>query len=319
MKKITQPAVESSLNFSDQVRGGIYGTAVGDSIAAAYETKSAEEVAQLLRSVNDLQMRDYDHWNDRVPAGTYTDDTTQMLLLGESVTEKGFDVVDQFRRYKKGLEDGDGSPENRAVGWGGQTKRVLRAPESELQKRLVETDSKPQGIGSLMRIMSLALWNYGKTDSREVLKQAIDSSSVTHNSDEARFACAAYVKIVHLILDGVPKGEIINRVQEQLPSLPPKIEAVLSRNFQKCTNSDLNPTFLVADALEIALWVWQQFESYRRAIYEVTCLGGDTDTYAAIAGGLIGVQNGVEDIPKEWMGKLRGKERLENLVQEIMN
>jgi ADP-ribosyl-[dinitrogen reductase] hydrolase len=43
-------------------------------------------------------------------------------------------------------------------------------------------------------------------------------------------------------------------------------------------------------------------------------LGNDTDTTAAVAGGLAGVKYGGEGLPDDWMGLLRGKEMVEAIL-----
>ena len=43
-------------------------------------------------------------------------------------------------------------------------------------------------------------------------------------------------------------------------------------------------------------------------------LGDDTDTVAAVAGGLAGIMYGMEGIPAEWVDKLRGKEVIDRCL-----
>ncbi|WP_455210647.1 ADP-ribosylglycohydrolase family protein, partial [Kaarinaea lacus] len=43
---------------------------------------------------------------------------------------------------------------------------------------------------------------------------------------------------------------------------------------------------------------------YRRAMEEVIVCGGDTDTVAAILGGIVGAGVGREGIPTEWLNRL---------------
>jgi len=40
----------------------------------------------------------------------------------------------------------------------------------------------------------------------------------------------------------------------------------------------------------------------------VVAIGGDTDTNAAIAGGLLGVRDGVDLIPRRWLDRLQFRE-----------
>jgi ADP-ribosylglycohydrolase len=44
-------------------------------------------------------------------------------------------------------------------------------------------------------------------------------------------------------------------------------------------------------------------------------LGGDTDTIAAIAGGLAGALYGYESIPEEWLAQLQKKDYIEELCE----
>ena len=44
-------------------------------------------------------------------------------------------------------------------------------------------------------------------------------------------------------------------------------------------------------------------------------LGDDTDTVAAIAGGLAGLYYGVENIPTEWLGVIARREWIEEMCE----
>ena len=46
-------------------------------------------------------------------------------------------------------------------------------------------------------------------------------------------------------------------------------------------------------------------------------LGGDTDTIAAIAGGLAGIAYGLQDIPKDWLATLKNKPCLEKITEDF--
>lgn len=47
---------------------------------------------------------------------------------------------------------------------------------------------------------------------------------------------------------------------------------------------------------------------------EAVNLGSDTDTTACVAGALAGALYGFQDIPKEWLADLRGK----NVIDEVL-
>ena len=62
------------------------------------------------------------------------------------------------------------------------------------------------------------------------------------------------------------------------------------------------------------MWSLLTTHSYKECIKKAVDLGDDTDTVAAIAGGLAGILYGIENIPKEWMEKLQGKEIIDQCL-----
>jgi ADP-ribosylglycohydrolase len=77
----------------------------------------------------------------------------------------------------------------------------------------------------------------------------------------------------------------------------------------------------VLDSFWSAWGVVAGARSYRHAIERAVRLGHDTDTTAAIAGGLAGLRWGVAEatggIPAEWLKALRGKDLVEPLVARL--
>ncbi len=56
----------------------------------------------------------------------------------------------------------------------------------------------------------------------------------------------------------------------------------------------------VMDTLEAAIWVMLHTNSYREAVLAAVNLGRDSDTTAAVVGGLAGLKYGIDDIPLGW-------------------
>ncbi len=59
-------------------------------------------------------------------------------------------------------------------------------------------------------------------------------------------------------------------------------------------------------------------EDYASCVLKAVNLGEDTDTVAAIAGGLAGILYGIDAIPEEWMAALKKKELIESICQAFM-
>jgi len=56
---------------------------------------------------------------------------------------------------------------------------------------------------------------------------------------------------------------------------------------------------------------------YVDVVRAAIALGHDTDTTAAVAGGIAGLRDGIEAIPPRWLGRLRGREMVQPFVDAL--
>ncbi|MBQ8932682.1 MAG: ADP-ribosylglycohydrolase family protein [Lachnospiraceae bacterium] len=79
---------------------------------------------------------------------------------------------------------------------------------------------------------------------------------------------------------------------------------------------EINSSGYVLDSLEAAVWCLITTDTYADCVLKAVNLGLDTDTTAAIAGGLAGLYYGRDSIPEEWLHTIReGKTLPQNLVE----
>lgn len=69
----------------------------------------------------------------------------------------------------------------------------------------------------------------------------------------------------------------------------------------------------VVDTLEAAVWCLLSTDNFRDAVLTAVNLGDDTDTVAAITGGLAGLAYGLDAIPKEWLATLKKRDYIEEI------
>ena len=81
--------------------------------------------------------------------------------------------------------------------------------------------------------------------------------------------------------------------------------------------NDIKSTGYVLDSLEACIWVTLKSENYKESIIGATNLGGDTDTIAALTGGLTGIIYGYESIPNEWKDTIARKDYLLDIFEEF--
>ena len=80
------------------------------------------------------------------------------------------------------------------------------------------------------------------------------------------------------------------------------------------SEDEIYSTGYVVHTLEASLWCILRTNNYKEAVLKAVNLGDDTDTTAAVTGGLAGLIYGYDSIPKEWIDKLNNKELIEDCL-----
>ena len=141
--------------------------------------------------------------------------------------------------------------------------------------------SKPQpynswGNGSAMRISPVGF--YAKSED-EVLKEAKASAEATHNHPEGIKGAQAAALAVYLAKTGADK-----------PAIREKIETRFGYDLTSRKLDDIRPdyTFDVScmGTLPVALLAFLESTDYEDAVRNAISVGGDSDTIAAVTGGI---------------------------------
>lgn len=80
--------------------------------------------------------------------------------------------------------------------------------------------------------------------------------------------------------------------------------------------SEIRSGGYVIETIEAAVWCLITTDSLKKCLLKVVNLGDDTDTVAAVAGGLAGLYYGVDAIPKDWLDVIIHKEYVENMCEK---
>lgn len=133
-------------------------------------------------------------------------------------------------------------------------------------------------------------------------EQIAEVSAITHAHKISKESCIIYVRIAQEMFAGVSLREAIEKHVSE--------KSILHRlrYIDRLEEKEIRSSGYVVDSFEAAMWSLLTTNSYKECIEKAVNLGDDTDTVAAIAGGLAGILYGIENIPKEWMEKLQGKE-----------
>jgi ADP-ribosylglycohydrolase len=254
--------------------------------------------------------------------GEWTDDTSMAIAIAEAATNGADlrgeaaldDIVQRWHEWMQSAKDVgvQTSQVLRAAGWIGLSARTARQAAAALHERTGRT----AGNGSLMRTAPVALAYLD--DRRPLVDAARAVSELTHYDPDAGGASVLwFLAIRHAVLT----GEIDVRVG--LPLLSPDRRERWSGLIDAAEQSkpaDFPNNGWVVTAFQAA---WSaicttpmpvddpangvfRVDHLRLALDAAVRVGNDTDTVAAIAGGLLGAAYGASAIPAAWRRLLHG-------------
>lgn len=271
---------------SKSLRSIVCGAAVGDALGVPYEFMARDTFEC------DGMIGGGAHG---MPAGTFSDDTSLLLATCDSIREcGGIDVGDMRGRFGAWLRDGAYTADGRAFDVGNATATALR-------QGFGCDGERSNGNGSLMRIAPLAL-----TDATDDEIRAV--SAITHARPVSTEACVFFV---HVLRD-LHAGEWIEEAIER--NIPDDKRFAFLKGIQDTPRDNIRSTGYVLDTLGAALWCVCNTDSYEECVLQAVNLGDDSDATACVAGALAGAIYGLDYIPPEWMGQLRGKEVIDGCL-----
>jgi ADP-ribosylglycohydrolase len=248
-----------------------------------------------------------------------------MLALLDSLIGVGFDPEDQGRRAlawwdeRAYTPDGDG-----AFDIGSATSTALHRLRAGVPAiDAGGTEERDQGNGSLMRILPIALID-PPVDDAALAERAHLASRVTHGHPNCQVACALYVLVARILADradGEPEVALALATDRLLAVYAgQQAFASVLRELLAHRSSLRKPGGgWVLDSFWSAWEAFASAGSYRETIERAVGYGHDTDTTAAIAGGLAGIRWALDEsegaIPSEWLEALRGKDIVEEIFR----
>jgi ADP-ribosylglycohydrolase len=174
------------------------------------------------------------------------------------------------------------------------------------------------GNGSLMRILPFVLYGYFRGYFTEEAVQLVHTaSSLTHGHVISLIGCGIYTLLIRSILrqgrEGIQEGLRMASAQYEGWDDLAAYARIFEEDFAALPRESIRSTGYVVDTLEAAVWCLLTTDNYRDCVLKAANLGEDTDTVAAIAGGLAGALYGMEGIPARWLDTLIRREFIEEM------
>lgn len=325
------------------ILGGILGVCVGDALGVPVEFTSREELE--INPVSD--MCGYGTYNQ--PPGTWSDDTSLTLCLLDSLAN-GLDYNDIMQKFLSWAENADYTAHGVVFDMGIATRKALtRFAQRTNPLKCGGTSEFDNGNGALMRILPTALYLYlvrwgngykfieedGYKKSEDELFGTIHNvCSLTHAHKRSQIACGIYCSIVEEMIvynekqkskptiardvfDGIYRAkkyyESHNEYLEELQHY----KRIFSDNFVNLQQDKIKSSSYVVDTLEAALWCLMNTHNYKDCVLKTVNLGEDTDTVAAVAGGLAGLYYGYDSIPSNWVNQIARLDYIRELCEKL--
>jgi ADP-ribosyl-[dinitrogen reductase] hydrolase len=274
------------------IRAGILAYAAGDALGVPWEGKTPDEIPW--EALEELPARG--DW----PRGATSDDTAQLLLVARYLIEANGQVNERgfLTRLAKAL------PTIRGVG----------PTTSEAVRRFIQTGeahaNEGNSIGAAMRALPFG-WATPVAAIEQRRALTIRLSRATHGAPAAIMSACVVATMAAWAIEQHPIEAVVAaglREADHLAELHALAPTIL-QPLQQAADGDWEPyqPGMPLDAiatLASILYVLREATSLAAAMKGAVALGGDTDTAAAILGGILGCQlEGIESaIP--WLPRI---------------
>lgn len=278
--------------------GCLLGTAVGDALGLPCEGMSPHRQLKWFPSL--------DRHHFLFGYGMTSDDTEHTCMVAQALLVSGGEPERfakslrwRLRWWLLGLPAGIGRATLRSIVklWFGGQEGVFSA-----------------GNGPAMRSAILGVC-FGHD--RELLRQLVRlSTRITHIDPKAEYGAFAVALAAHYgsTKASIEPEQFVNELRESLPEESAEflklveqakdsaIRGETARQFAESLGLKRGVTGYIYHTVPVVLQVWfRDNQRYREPIVDLIRAGGDSDTTAAILGGILGAGTGREAIPDAWL------------------
>lgn len=307
---------------SNRAIDALLGVAIGDAIGVPYEFSSRDEMQD--NPATDM----IGHGTYNQPKGTWSDDSSMTFCLAESLIG-GYDLEDISKKFIRWIDEAYWTAHDKVFDIGITTSIAISRLEKiieennldELKRQKYYGVERDNGNGSLMRIIPL-LFYIKEMPINEQFEIVWEVSALTHRHIRAAMSCMIYLKLAEKLLEGKNKNDAYTEMRGEIVDLWSKIEFAEEErvHFERIIQNDIRDTNIddlksggyVIEVLESSIWFFLNENSYKETILSIINLGHDTDTSAAISGGLAGLYYEQKGMPKSWVTSIA---RLNDIVE----
>jgi ADP-ribosyl-[dinitrogen reductase] hydrolase len=302
----------------DRIIAAIIGTLVGDALGVPAEFSG--------RSMRDLDpvtgMRGHGTWDQ--PAGTWSDDGAMTLVAAQSLLDHGWDLQAMMAGFLRWFDECWWTPHGEVFDIGNRTRNSLSLFRIDRDIANCGGDDDADNDndnGSLMRCMPISLW-LRHADDTTLITRAGEASALTHAHIRSKLCCAWHALWCRALLAGKNVRQSAASASRILACAMPAAESGVLKRIIDGSAMDLDRRTVVSggyvvSTLEASLWCVAQHDDFASATLAAVNLGGDTDTTAAVTGGMAGLLYGLDAIPRAWIDSLARRDDVLDLAERF--
>jgi ADP-ribosylglycohydrolase len=302
------------------VHGALFGVAIGDALGVPAEFTSGELLQ--LQPVHDFEGYKSHHQ----PPGTFSDDSSMTFCLAESLC-KGYNLDNIAQHFVQWFFEGYWTPAGVVFGVGKSTENAITSLKNGTPPTHSGNYSDTcNGNGSLMRTLPLLFYiRHFDIEKRYNITKAV--SAITHGYIRPVMACFYYLEFALELLNGNNKHIAYSNTAKKVTdflatqNIPPhemdQFAPLLLHDISKQPREAICSLHYVAETLKAAMYCFMNSSGYKETVLTAVNLGNDTDTTAAVAGGLAGLYYGFDNIPEHWRKSIARSNDIHDLCTRL--
>ena len=311
------------------IHSALLGIAIGDALGVPVEFKPR----QYLKENPVTDMIGFGSHNQE--AGTWSDDSSLTFCLAQMLYGK-YNLEKLASNFINWKENAYWSARGEVFDIGIATSNAIEILKQGINPVLAGGEKElDNGNGSLMRILPL-LFYVKNMPIEQRFKHVADVSSLTHRHIRSVLACFIYIEYALQLFTESDKYKALDNTKNIVNSFL-NTNAICSEDeinkfhrilqnpideydvipIYEYAEDEISSSGYVVHSLEAALWCLFKNNTYSDTVLHAVNLGNDTDTTAAIVGGLAGLLYGYESIPQHWLNQLARKDDIIDLCDKL--
>ena len=287
-----------------RARGALLGHAAGNALGVPTEFLGTPEAiqAEFPGGLREIRRRD-------TRTSPWDDDVAMAVALAEELLAPEPDLERLTKRWVTWMEE-DGR------GIGGWTRTALLhfrthgTPPAE--------SGGQAGNGAVMRALPVALRFFRQPVN--LISGTYHTSALTHPDPRCGWSAVAVNVAAACFLSG--RRDFVGDVIEALRNNDAPAEVTDAVRRVPIMKREELPILggaqgYTVHCMQIALWAAYHEPTYEGAMVWLANAGGDTDTNAAVAGGLLGARDGEGAVPARWVAEVARADHLRSLADRL--